>query len=75
MEYLALQTSGILAINCKIIGQKLFAELLIVQNSTLLNSAQTLTASFPEERIRGTVQVKIPETQGLYKNELIELCP
>lgn len=75
MYFSALQTKGILAINCKIKQSKLQVELLIVDNANTLNTVQTLFASLPKERSQGTVKVKIPSEQGLYQKEILEICP
>jgi hypothetical protein len=75
MYFSALQTKGILAVNCKIKGTNLVIELLIIENIESLNTIQALFASLPEERAQGSVRVKIPNIPGLSKNQTLELCP
>lgn len=73
MYFSALQTKGILAINCNIKGSNLVVELLIVDNMSSLNTMQTLFASLPQERTQGSLRVKIPNIPGLSSNQTLEL--
>jgi hypothetical protein len=75
MYFSALQTKGIIAINCKVKGSNLVIELLIVDNISSLNTIQALYASLPEERAQGSLRVKIPNIPGLSRDQTLEICP
>jgi hypothetical protein len=75
MRYSALQTRGILAINCQTTNSTVTAELLIVNNPELAGTITVLYPTVPKERNLPALRVKIPEIIGLYKQEILTLCP
>jgi hypothetical protein len=81
MLFSALQTKGVIAINCQLSEsspglselETLWVDCLIVNEAQLVNTIQILVPTFADERDKGTVRVRIPNQTGLYKDETLEV--